>query len=650
MWYALLGVVALVASIGGQAQAPQAQMPRANVRELATIEGNVSAHVLLPDRRTVIYTISNSHDYSMLARDTTFAYDVATKRSTPLGTNVLPESVSPQGDRLAFSRSPEGASGTLVTFLWTMPINPRTGLATGPPQRVSLRPSGYASFSRDGKMLAFRDRTGPDVTIVPAIGGPERVVATADRGGRLEWSADGRSLYLTRRGQTAIERVTIADGKSERVFSRTPITSNDVVGLSPDARVAFFMRNPDRFFYRTASGAEGEISVALPPLDSGSGYNMGLDSVRYTTMTQVRQQGVRVLDLATGAARDVLPGDQTSAPAWSPDGRRLAVVTGNRSHYEIVVVNADGSSPRRHPMPVRVEGSSGVWETPWSPDGRFLAFKARGGSTGPETVAWGPDDRSQIALLDVTTGRTRVLTTSSAPLGYGRFVWRSDGNAVRAMKRKDAPTELPARYSVVEIPLNGPERELRDISAEFPEAVPPFFFISDLAVMVTVSGVKTTERFLVPLDGGSARRLPDPALEPGTRTGNGALVAGDRVLVGQVDARGEARVIKILSTAGDATRTLRIPFNGHHGVLHPDGKQIINVGKATGDSVWKLFLVPLDGSATRLIGEIPRGTGGLLAPSPDGKLLAYTSDGSVTSKILEIDFAPALQAIVKRQR
>jgi hypothetical protein len=163
-----------------------------------------------------------------------------------------------------------------------------------------------------------------------------------------------------------------------------------------------------------------------------------------------------------------------------------------------------------------------------------------------------------------------------------------------------------------------------------------------------VATAQSPELFLVPLDGGAARRLPDPGTEAGTRIGNGTLVAGNRLLVGQVDARGEAWVIKILSTVGDSTRTLRIPFNGHHGVLHPDGKQIINVGKATGDSVWKLFLVPLDGSPTRVIGEIPRGTGGLLAPSPDGKLLAYTSDGPIISKIREIDFAPALQAITKR--
>jgi hypothetical protein len=208
--------------------------------------------------------------------------------------------------------------------------------------------------------------------------------------------------------------------------------------------------------------------------------------------------------------------------------------------------------------------------------------------------------------------------------------------------------QSPARYSVVEIPLNGPERQLRDISAEFAGAASPFVFMTDRSVIVTVSSEKTTERFLVPVDGGPARRVSDPSPEPGTRIGSGSVVAGSRLLVGQIDGSGEARTIKVLSTVGDATRTLRVPFNGHHGVLHPDGKQIINVGKATGDSLWKLFLIPLDGSPTRLVGEIPRGTGGLLSPSPDGKLVAYTSDGPVTSKILEIDFTPVLQAIGKR--
>ena len=119
----------------------------------------------------------------------------------------------------------------------------------------------------------------------------------------------------------------------------------------------------------------------------------------------------------------------------------------------------------------------------------------------------------------------------------------------------------------------------------------------------------------------------------------------------QVNERGEAQAIKIVSTVDDSTSTLRLPFSNPHSVAFPDSKQLVSIGKAPGDSAWKLFLVPLDGGPTRAIGEIAYdglSSGGLLAPSPDGKLLAYTSAGSYTSKIFEVDLGPVLPAIMKR--
>jgi Tol biopolymer transport system component len=656
-WYALLAVVALVAPTAGQTTTPQPKIPQATVRELATIKGRVNNYpVFLPSGRAFIYTPFTDGATMNQPRggDSTFVYDIAAKHPTLLGTNMLATSVSPQGDRLAFKRASEDGSGISV---WTMPIDPKTGLATGQAQRVSLRPnSGASRFSPDGKTLAFfsyRPDGSQDLTLVPATGGPERVLANYPNGGLPTWSADGRWLYRERfydnQGQV-ITRIPVDGGPAEPIFPRTTLIAENTVGVSPDGRVAFFLNNPDRFFYRTASGVEGEVPIALPPLDNGEGNNLTLDAaLRYTTMTTVANQGVRLLDLASGHVRDLLPGKvPSSSPAWSPDGRRLAVLSGNLSHYDITVVNADGSSPRRYPVPMHLDGWYGrsaddmVWETPWSPDGRFLAFRAIR-TVDRDKVGHSPSNQGQLALLDVNSGQTRVLTTSAAEIG--RFVWRSDGNAIRTVKRSVAAPGSPSRVTIVEIPLNGPERVLLDMSKEFPK-MRSFVFMSDRAVGVSLTTDQSSEWFMAPLDGGSALRLPNP-IDPGSRAG-GFLAAGNRLLVGQVDARGEARVIKILSTVGDPTRTLRLPFNGHHGVPHPDGRQIINVGKATGDSVWKLFLVPLDGSATRVIGEIPRGTGGLLAPSPDGKLLAYTSDGLPTTKIHEIDFGPVFQAIVKR--
>jgi hypothetical protein len=210
---------------------------------------------------------------------------------------MLPQSVSPSGDRLAFKRSSEDRTRD---FLWTMPIDPETGIATAQAQRVSLRPvtSNAATFSPDGRMLVFL--TGPrpgglyDVVVVPVMGGAERVVVTYPKFMATPgWSADGQWLHVQggsdyrakqielwvsspRRSDgstadSAIVGIPVAGGRSEPLVPRTPITEAGAVGLSPDERVAFFLMGPDRFFYRTASGLEGEISVSLPPFDDGGG-------------------------------------------------------------------------------------------------------------------------------------------------------------------------------------------------------------------------------------------------------------------------------------------------------------------------------------------------------------------------------------------
>ena len=379
--------------------------------------------------------------------------------------------------------------------------------------------------------------------------------------------------------------------------------------------------------------------------------HLTLDSMRYATMTQVRNERVRILNVATGEAHELLPGNvSTSAPAWSPDGRRLAVLTGNLSHYDITVMNADGSAPRRYPVPMHLNGWYGlspdslVWEMPWSPDGRFLAFRvSEADSKEQQKVGWSPNDQFQLALLDLNSGQTRVLATSSARIG--RFVWRSDGHAIRTLKRTGT-FGSSSLWSIVEIPLNGPERLLRDITSEFPKAN-GILFSSDREAVVTVATDKGIERYVVPLDGGAVRKLPNPAMEPGNRLG-GTQIDGTWLRYGQVDSHGDVRTITFISTVDNSTRTLHFPFNGHHGANYPGGKQLLNVGKATGDTLWKIFLVPLDGSTPRLLCEIPGGTGGPLAASPDGRFVAYTSEGRYTSKIHEVDFGPALQAIGKR--
>ena len=104
-----------------------------------------------------------------------------------------------------------------------------------------------------------------------------------------------------------------------------------------------------------------------------------------------------VLEVATGAYKritrvgetDVLP-----APAWSPDGKRVAFTCGKRPEgsREICVVDADGTNQK--PLTTR----RGVAVTPaWSPDGRHAAFGVDGSETGVYVIDQNGADLRQIS-------------------------------------------------------------------------------------------------------------------------------------------------------------------------------------------------------------------------------------------------------------
>jgi TolB protein len=104
---------------------------------------------------------------------------------------------------------------------------------------------------------------------------------------------------------------------------------------------------------------------------------------------------VYVQSLTTGTRQAVANfWGSNSAPAWSPDGRRLAVTLTKDGGSQIYLISADGSG-----TPVRLTNSSAIdTESNFSPDGKSIIFTSdRGGSP-------------QIYRIAVTGGQPQRLT------------------------------------------------------------------------------------------------------------------------------------------------------------------------------------------------------------------------------------------------
>ena len=102
--------------------------------------------------------------------------------------------------------------------------------------------------------------------------------------------------------------------------------------------------------------------------------------------------------------------DNDRFPTWSPDGRHIAFSSWrDGDDYEIYVMEADGSNPRR------LTTDSGFSPT-WSPDGRYIAFSS-----------W-RDGYSEIYVMDADGSNPRRLTDRSGD-NYSP-TWSPDGRYI----------------------------------------------------------------------------------------------------------------------------------------------------------------------------------------------------------------------------
>lgn len=220
---------------------------------------------------------------------------------------------------------------------------------------------------------------------------------------------------------------------------------------------------------RPAPG-QTDQSGSTSPAWSPDGRRIAFASTGVSTSEDPREQDIYVMNSDGGDVRR-LTNDSIadSSPAWSPDGRQIAFAHtpgfGNAdADGVIVVMNADGSGRRRL---TRHRSASGVFfdvAPAWSPDGTRIAFtRAHYPEHGqPETgsyvidangegeqllvaegyqIAWSPDG-TRIAFTSVQDRFGKTCFHECSPSGE-IYIAGADGDDLRRLTRTEADDKSP---------------------------------------------------------------------------------------------------------------------------------------------------------------------------------------------------------------
>jgi len=137
---------------------------------------------------------------------------------------------------------------------------------------------------------------------------------------------------------------------------------------------------------------------------------------------------------ATGLKVLTRYGTHNGSPSWSPDGRRIAFVSGRRGFDQIWTTKADGTDKRRLTAPHALDA-----DPAWSPDGRRIAFVRK---LSPS--------RSRIFLINVDGTKLHALIRKQGD--YRHPSWSPDG---RRIAYSYAADPRHSRYAIYVVGANG---------------------------------------------------------------------------------------------------------------------------------------------------------------------------------------------------
>jgi dipeptidyl aminopeptidase/acylaminoacyl peptidase len=310
--------------------------------------------------------------------------------------------LSPDGRTVLFVQTTtDGKTGRRNADIYAVPAD---GSAAAKPLITGERSENTPRWSPDGKQIAFlSNRDGAtQIYVASAAGGEIRKVTNLHAGAQSPyvWSGDGAKIAFV----SDVYPECTDEACNKRRFEETEANPVKVHRLT-------------RLFYR-----------------------------HWDTWHPNTRHHVFVTDVASGAARDLTPGDFDSPPtqqeggalAFSPDGRTVAFVSNREgvdkeawtTNNDVFLVPVDGGDPR-----ALTKGNPAADTHPvFSPDGRTLY-------TLSQRRAGFESDRWYLDAYDVSSGERRTLFTSP-DLSVSEYALSPDGSTVWFTAGQQARTNL----------------------------------------------------------------------------------------------------------------------------------------------------------------------------------------------------------------
>ncbi|MDR7277271.1 serine hydrolase [Catenuloplanes atrovinosus] len=253
-------------------------------------------------------------------------------------------------------------------------------------------------------------------------------------------------------------------------------------------------------------------------------------------------RGIWTVGTRHGEPRRLTRGPADTAPAWSPDGRRLAFLRGDDVPQVWTLPRGGGEPEPVTSLPF------GAGPPVWSPDGTRLAFTAEADPAAADTpepprhpyAIHRLDDprprggrRRHVHVLDTATGHVQRVTDGD--WDAGEPAWSPDGARLAFASASAPDADLTTRSPIHVVDLTDPAGGVRTVGLREGSGTRPVWTADGAGLLVTGhlgAPAGLARLLLVPIDGGPATDLTaalDRAVMPGgpAYPGGVARPAGD---------------------------------------------------------------------------------------------------------------------------